>query len=122
MNTGPSFNPETGLLYAPTMHRGGFYKHLPVKDHVVGQRFQFIENRPTPVKPGDAAGHIEALDPLTGQPKWRVPLTDHPVWSAIMTTGGGLLFTGKETGEFPGRIQQYARAPHCFGVESLPFC
>ena len=95
-----SFNPETGLLYAPTMHRGGFYKHLPVKDHVVGQRFQFIENRPTPVKPGDAIGHIEALDPLTGQPKWRVPLTDHPVWSAIMTTGGGLLFTGRETGEF----------------------
>ena len=95
-----SFNPETGLLYAPTMHRGGFYKHLPVKDHVVGQRFQFIENRATPVKPGDAVGHIEALDPLTGQPKWRVPLTDHPVWSAIMTTGGGLLFTGKETGEF----------------------
>jgi hypothetical protein len=43
-----SFNPETGLLYAPTMHRGGLYKHLPVKDHVVGQRFQFIENRPTP--------------------------------------------------------------------------
>jgi alcohol dehydrogenase (cytochrome c) len=73
---------------------------LPVKDHVVGQRFQFIENRATPVKPGDAVGHIEALDPLTGQPKWRVPLTDHPVWSAIMTTGGGLLFTGKETGEF----------------------
>ncbi len=32
--------------------------------------------------------------------KWRVPLTDNPVWSAIMTTGGGLLFTGKETGEF----------------------
>jgi hypothetical protein len=39
------------------MHRGGFYKHLPVKDHVVGQRFQFIENRATPVKPGDAVGH-----------------------------------------------------------------
>jgi len=27
-------------------------------------------------------------------------LTDHPIWSAILTTGGGLLFTGKETGEF----------------------
>src|SRR3954468_13136671 len=93
-----SFNPETGLLYAPTMHRGGFYKHLPVKDHVVGQRFQFIENRATPVNPGDAVGHIDAIDPLTGQPKWRMPLTDHPVWSAIITTGGGLLFTGKMTG------------------------
>jgi alcohol dehydrogenase (cytochrome c) len=29
-----------------------------------------------------------------------VPLTDHPIWSANLVTGGGLLFTGKETGEF----------------------
>jgi len=95
-----SFKPETGFLYAPTMHRGGVYKHLPVKEHVVGQRYQFIENRPAPVAPGTAIAHVEAMDPVTGQKKWRVPLTDHPIWSAILTTGGRLLFTGKETGEF----------------------
>ena len=27
-------------------------------------------------------------------------LTDHSIWSANLVTGGGLLFTGKETGEF----------------------
>ena len=43
---------------------------------------------------------MDAIDPLTGKPKWRLPLTDHPIWSAMLTTGGGLLFTGKETGEF----------------------
>jgi len=95
-----SFNPETGLLYAPTMHRGGIYKHLAIKDHVVGQRYQFIENKPSPIGDGEAIGHIEAISPLTAEKKWRVPLTDNPVWSAILTTGGGLLFTGKETGEF----------------------
>ena len=95
-----SFSPETGLLYASTMHRGGIYKHLPVKEHVAGQRYQFIENRPLPVVPGTAIAHVDAIDPLTGQKKWRVPLTDHPIWSAILTTGGQLLFTGKETGEF----------------------
>ena len=95
-----SFNPETGLVYAPTMHRGGIYKHLPVKEHVTGQRYQFIENRQAPVALGTAIAHVEAIDPLTGQKKWRVPLTDHPIWSAILTTGGRLLFTGKETGEF----------------------
>jgi len=94
-----SFNPETGLLYAPTMHRGGIYKHLPVKDRVPGQRYQFIENRPTPAQPNSAIGHVDAIDPLTAKPRWRMPLTDHPIWSAILTTGGGLLFTGKETGE-----------------------
>ena len=66
----------------------------------VGQRYQFIENRPTPAQPGEPIGHVDAIDPLTGKPKWRVPLTDHPVWSAMLATGGGLLFTGKETGEF----------------------
>src|SRR5262245_6351491 len=95
-----SFNPETGLLYAPTMHRGGIYKHLPIKNHVVGQRYQYIENRPAPVQAGEAIAHVDAIDPLTGEKKWRVPLTDHPIWSATLTTGGGLLFTGKETGEF----------------------
>jgi alcohol dehydrogenase (cytochrome c) len=95
-----SFNPQTGLLYAPTMHRAGMYKHLPIKDRVVGQRYQFIENQPAQVALGTAIAHIDAIDPLTGQTKWRVPLMDHPIWSAILTTGGGLMFTGKETGEF----------------------
>jgi alcohol dehydrogenase (cytochrome c) len=43
---------------------------------------------------------VDALDPLTAKPRWRAPLTDHPQWSAMLATGGGLLFTGKETGEF----------------------
>ena len=52
------------------------------------------------LEPNSAIGHVDAIDPLTAEPKWRIPLTDHPIWSAILTTGGGLLFTGKETGEF----------------------
>src|SRR5262245_62283945 len=82
------------------MHRAGIYKHLPIKEFVVGQRYQFIENRPAPIAAGEAIGHVEAIDPLTGKPRWRVPLQDHPHWSAMLATGGGLLFTGKETGEF----------------------
>jgi alcohol dehydrogenase (cytochrome c) len=95
-----AYNPDTGLIYANTMHRGGIYKHLPTKPHVVGQRYQFIENRPAPVAPGTAIAHVDAIEPLTGKQRWRVPLTDHPHWSAMLSTGGGLLFTGKMTGEF----------------------
>ena len=29
-----------------------------------------------------------------------MPLMDFQIWSAMLSTGGGLLFTGKETGEF----------------------
>jgi alcohol dehydrogenase (cytochrome c) len=76
------------------------YRHLEIKPYVVGQRYQFAENIQIPKKPGEPYGHIDAIDPLTGQQKWRVPLADNPIWSAMLATGGGLLFTGKETGEF----------------------
>ena len=67
---------------------------------MVGQRYMYIERLPVPNNGGEPWGHIDAVDPLTGKQKWRVPLTDHPIWSANLVTGGGLLFTGKETGEF----------------------
>ena len=76
------------------------YKHLEIKPHVVGQRYQFIENLPLPRAADEPLGHMEAIDPLTAQKKWRTPLMDFQIWSAMLTTGGGLLFTGKETGEF----------------------
>jgi alcohol dehydrogenase (cytochrome c) len=95
-----AFNPETGLLYANTMHRGGIYRHVETKPHVSGQRYQFIENKPTPVAEGTPIAHVDAIEPLTGKQRWRTPLFDHPHWSAMLATGGGLLFTGKETGEF----------------------
>jgi alcohol dehydrogenase (cytochrome c) len=95
-----AFNPETGLLYANTLHEGRMYKHLEIKPHVVGQRYQFIENLPLPRAADEPIGHMEAIDPLTAQKKWRTPLMDFQIWSAMLATGGGLLFTGKETGEF----------------------
>jgi alcohol dehydrogenase (cytochrome c) len=94
-----AFNPETGLLYANTIHEGRLYKHLTIEEFKAGQRYMFAENLNMPSN-GQPIGHVDAIDPLTGQQKWRVPLTDHQYWSAMLATGGGLLFTGKETGEF----------------------
>jgi alcohol dehydrogenase (cytochrome c) len=95
-----AFNPETGLLYANTMHSARLYKHLPVEPYVEGTRYQFVENLPAPQPDGEPIAHVDAIDPMTAQPRWRAPIMDHPHWSAIVATGGGLLFTGKETGEF----------------------
>jgi alcohol dehydrogenase (cytochrome c) len=95
-----AYSPETGLLYANTQHQGALYKHLETKPFVVGQRYMYIERLPIPNNGGEPWGHIDAVDPLTGKQKWRVELKDHPIWSANLVTGGGLLFTGKETGEF----------------------
>jgi alcohol dehydrogenase (cytochrome c) len=95
-----AYNPQTGLLYANTLHEGRMYKHLPTEPYAKGQRYMFIENLPLPRQPGEPIGHVDAIDPLTGQQKWRVPLTDLQNWSAMLATGSGLLFTGRETGEF----------------------
>ncbi len=95
-----AFNPETGLLYANTMHSARLFKQLPTGAYVPGQRFMFVENLPAKQPEGEPIGHVDAIEPLTAKQVWRSPLWDHPQWSAIVATGGGLLFTGKETGEF----------------------
>jgi alcohol dehydrogenase (cytochrome c) len=60
----------------------------------------FVENRAAPQPEGEPIGHVDAIEPMTAQQRWRAPLWEHAHWSAILATGGGLLFTGKETGEF----------------------
>src|SRR5262249_3892831 len=39
------------------------------------------------------------IDPLTGQSKWAVPFPS-PNFSGTLVTAGGLVFTGRLTGEF----------------------
>jgi alcohol dehydrogenase (cytochrome c) len=95
-----AFNPETGLLYANTQHMASLYRFVPLEPFVAGTRYQFVENKTAPHAAGEPVGHVDAIDPMTAEPHWRAPLFDHPHWSSIVATGGGLLFTGKETGEF----------------------
>jgi len=52
------------------------------------------------VTPGEVLGHFVAINPLTGEKKWEIPLTDLPSSAGMLATGGGLVFTGKLTGEF----------------------
>ena len=94
-----AFNPETGLLYANTMHNSRMIKFVPV-DYKVGQRYVGLENLPAPREPGSPIAHVDAIEPLTAKHRWRAPIMDIPHYSAILATAGGLLFTGKETGEF----------------------
>jgi alcohol dehydrogenase (cytochrome c) len=95
-----AFNPNTGLLYANTNHGYSNYRFTDLAPFKPGFRYQGIENSYAPVKPGDLVGHIEAIDPLTAQAKWRVPVHDYQIASAMLATGGALLFSGRHTGEF----------------------
>ena len=95
-----AYNPNTGLLYANTNEGYSNYKFVPLAEFKPGFRFQGVENTYSPVTPDTTAGWIEAIDPMTAKPKWRVPVKGQMIGSAMLATGGGLLFTGKHTGEF----------------------
>ncbi|HKA46007.1 MAG TPA: PQQ-dependent dehydrogenase, methanol/ethanol family [Burkholderiales bacterium] len=95
-----AFNPNTGLLYANTNHGYSTYKFVPLQAFKPGFRYQGIQNTNSPITADTLAGYVEAIDPLTAQPKWRKPLYGQMIASAMLATGGGLLFTGKHTGEF----------------------
>src|SRR5438552_1812481 len=118
-----AFNPKTGLLYANTLHEGRMYKHLETKPFEKGARYMYIENLPIERPAGTPVGHIEAIDPLTAEKKWRVPLLDFQIWSAMLASGE-LLFTGKETGEFIALDAATGKPPWQFqtgsGINPMP--
>jgi alcohol dehydrogenase (cytochrome c) len=96
-----AFNPNTGRLYFAMLEETSIYqlnKELPV--YKAGERYMGVENTTAPRKPGEPWGYFGALDPLTAKPKWKLPLTDLPSWSGMLATAGGLVFSGRPTGEF----------------------
>ena len=95
-----AFNPNTGLIYASTWNVPRIQKLAPPKPTVIGGQSTGVEARNPDTNPGDVLGHFAAINPLTGEKKWEVPLTDVPSAAGMLATGGGLVFTGKITGEF----------------------
>lgn len=96
-----AFNPNTGLVYATTWNLPRIQKLVMTPaPQVLGGATTGVTARLPQVAPGQPLGFFAAIDPLTGQRKWEIPLTDLPSSAGVLATGGGLVFTGKLTGEF----------------------
>jgi alcohol dehydrogenase (cytochrome c) len=95
-----AFNPNTGLIYASTWNIARIQKLAAPQPTIRGGTSTGVVARVPEVKPGDVVGHFTAINPLTGEKKWEIPLTDLPSAAGMLATGGGLVFTGKITGEF----------------------
>jgi alcohol dehydrogenase (cytochrome c) len=95
-----AFNPTTGLVYATTWNVPRILKLAPPKPVVIGANSTGVISRQPQIQPGDVLGHFAAINPLTGEKKWEIPLTDFPSSAGMLATGGGLVFTGKLSGEF----------------------
>ena len=100
-NAVPSaFDPNTALIYASSWNVPRIQKLAPPRPVVPGKDSTGVSGRFPESKPGDILGYFTAINPLTGEKKWEVPLVDLPSSAGMLATGGGLVFAGKLTGEF----------------------
>jgi alcohol dehydrogenase (cytochrome c) len=96
-----AFDPNTGLVFATTWNVPRIQKLvMNPAPAVVGGTTTNVTARLPELKPGEPRGFIVAIEPLTGKHKWEMPLPDLPSSAGVLATGGGLVFTGKLTGEF----------------------
>jgi alcohol dehydrogenase (cytochrome c) len=94
-----AFNPNTGLIYASGWEVPRIQKLSTPKPPVKGGESTGVTARFPQMKDTDVFGHFAAIDPLTGEKKWEIPLVGMPSSAGMLATGGGLIFTGKLTGE-----------------------
>jgi alcohol dehydrogenase (cytochrome c) len=91
-----AYNPKTGLLFLNSWELIRVMKFVDV-ELKIGAGYTGIETSSKFPKP---AGYHIAMNPLTGKTAWKVPLHDLASSAGMLATDGGLLFTGKLTGEF----------------------
>jgi alcohol dehydrogenase (cytochrome c) len=91
-----SFNPKTNLVYANTLNFGMHYKPTTPQFRA-GLTYWGADI--DWVWPNGPRGFLKAIDPMTGTSKWEVP-SDIPRFAGVLSTAGGLVFTGRLTGEF----------------------
>ncbi|ERF81941.1 methanol/ethanol family PQQ-dependent dehydrogenase [Bradyrhizobium viridifuturi] len=93
-----SFNPQTGLAYANTLAFGGKYKSEPAT-FKQGEWYVGMDLTDPWEWGTGPRGHLKAIDPMTGKAKWEAP-SDIPRFSGVLSTAGGVVFSGQLTGEF----------------------
>ncbi|MBK7927404.1 MAG: PQQ-dependent dehydrogenase, methanol/ethanol family [Bryobacterales bacterium] len=92
----PSYGPQTKVFYVPAREQGAFY-YKGEAEYKPGVIFNGGGQR---VKPDEEPyGAIRALEPETGNLKWEFK-TQIPLNVGILTTAGGLLFSGIGQGDF----------------------
>jgi alcohol dehydrogenase (cytochrome c) len=92
-----SFNPNTGLYYSNTLEFG--MKYTPTKpQYRAGTTYWGADLSWVFPKDGNV-GYLKAIEPLTGKAKWEVT-SPTPRWGGVLSTAGGLVFSGQSTGEF----------------------
>ncbi len=91
----PSFNPGTGFLYVPVREMGSIYYKSPVEyrpgTYFTGGSEKRLDE--------ESWGAVRAIDVKTGKMAWDFKLPS-PTWAGVLSTAGGLVFSGSNEGNF----------------------
>jgi alcohol dehydrogenase (cytochrome c) len=96
-----AYNPQTRMIYIPANNNiCGTLTGAPVT-YAAGRNFTGtargagVPGAPPPLKAGaDHFGEVQAWNVDTGQKVWTHNYKNSPNWGSMMTTAGGLVFTG----------------------------
>jgi alcohol dehydrogenase (cytochrome c) len=92
----PSYSPVTKLFYVATREVGAYY-YKDEAEYKPGVAFTGGGHRA--LEGDDAYGAIRALEGVTGRLKWEFRLQSPP-WAGVLSTAGGLVFSGSDEGNF----------------------
>jgi len=93
----PTYNPQTQLFYVTAREQCDVFSTAP-QPYEAGHAYYGSAYFPN----DDAApfwGALRAIDPATGKIKWEWKHPS-PTWSGVLSTAGGLVFTGDAEGNF----------------------
>ncbi len=92
----PSYSPATGYFYVAVREIGSRYfkRDTPYKPGM-----EFMGGGEEELPADDSWGAIRALQAETGELRWEFKLHSPP-WAGVMSTAGGLVFSGSDEGNF----------------------
>jgi|HubBroStandDraft_1064217.scaffolds.fasta_scaffold04312_6 alcohol dehydrogenase (cytochrome c) len=93
----PTYDPQTALFYVTARDQCDIFSTAP-QPYEAGHAFYgsayFPSEDARPYR-----GFLKAIDPPTGEIKWKFDHTS-PTWSGVLSTAGGLVFSGDAEGNF----------------------
>jgi alcohol dehydrogenase (cytochrome c) len=93
----PSFSPSSNLFYVTAREQCDIFSTAP-QPYEAGHAYYGSAYFPSD-KAEPYWGALRALDPQTGKMKWELKHLS-PTWSGVLSTAGGLVFTGDAEGNF----------------------